>query len=95
MDVELSLAIGATLMCFSIPALVSASIDGRFPFAGVFALGAGAGLIGWVAVAIYGQVPGSLDEARMVAQTSLPEAVRRVPESFIHVTARVMHYFGV
>ena len=95
MDVELSLAVGASLMCFSVPALVAASIDRRFPYAGLFTLCAGAGLIGWVALYLYGGLPGSLEQARIVAQTSLPEALQRVPESFVHIIARVMHYFGV
>ena len=93
MDLEISLAIGATLMCLSIPSLVAAVMDRRFPTVALAVLAAGGGLILWVAVRAAGGLPSDPGEARHFIGTSLPDTVRAIPLAFVEVAGRIIDYF--
>ena len=55
MDPDLVLTLGLALLVLSLPALLSAWVDGRMSKAGIAMIAASAGMIGW---AIYSQPKG-------------------------------------
>ena len=55
MDPDLVLTLGLALLALSMPALLSAWVDGRMSKAGIAMIAASAGMIGW---AIYSQPKG-------------------------------------
>ncbi|OWU85459.1 hypothetical protein ATO6_00440 [Oceanicola sp. 22II-s10i] len=93
MDVDANLAIGTTLMCLSVPSLIAALSDRRFPLVALCVLGGGAALVLWVAFTVAGGVPGSVDGAMAFLTDALPETVRMIPHAFYEMAGRVISIF--
>ncbi len=93
MDIDLNLAIGATLLFFAVPSLIAAALDRRFPRVAVLVSLAGLVLILWAGTAMHGSVPMTSDSALGFLFDTLPAVAKAIPHAMIEVVGRMIGYF--